>query len=191
MPIPGFNTGGLIPPFVGTDATTAERSPYIVTMSEFAATFGTSPHRRVLIRNLIAYRSLLATDGYESGIQFVDGSFVENVEVIQGRDPEDIDVFSLLSVPQKYLSDLAAWHENGFPFWQNEIVDQAKNKDRFSLDTYAMLYEEMQPISLIKNVIYWYGLFSHQRDTYAWKGFVAVVLNPAEDKAALVSMGAA
>jgi len=160
-------------------------------MSEFAATFGTTPHRRVLIRNFIAYRSLLATDGYESGIQFVDGSFVENVEVIQGRDPKDIDVFSLLSVPKKYFSDSAAWHANGFPFWQNEIVDQAKNKDRFSLDTYAMLYEELQPVSLIKNVIYWYGLFSHQRDTYAWKGFVAVLLNPAEDKSALVSMGGA
>ena len=79
MPLPSFDMRGLLPPFIGTDATTSDRSPYWTTMVDFASAFGTTPHRRHLLRNLISYRTLLAGEGYVGGIQFIDGSFVENV----------------------------------------------------------------------------------------------------------------
>jgi len=191
VPVPPFDVRGLLPPFVGADATTQERSPYPATMVDIVAQLGTTPQRRQLLRNLIAYRALLASDGYQSGIQFIDGSFVENIEGSANRPPSDIDVFSILNAPQKYLSDQATWASIGRNFWQTEIADRNKNKQRFSLDTYALLYEELQPVGLIRNVIYWYGLFSHQRDTFAWKGFVVLTLDPAGDQVALAQLGSA
>lgn len=60
MPLPSFDRRGLLPPFLGADATTSDRSPYWVTMPELVAAFGTTPHRRALLRNIINYRALLA-----------------------------------------------------------------------------------------------------------------------------------
>lgn len=191
MPLPSFDLRGLLPPFVGADAATHDRSPYWVSMPELAAAFGTTPHRQQLLRNLIAYRALLAQEGYVGGIQFIDGSFVENVEAFANRNPSDIDVFSILSAPPRYLTDPAAWQATGLPFWNAEVANRDLNKQRFSLDTYAVLFEEIQaePMIYINQIIYWYGLFSHQRDTFAWKGFAGLALDPAADQAALSQIG--
>jgi len=126
----------------------------------------------------------MATGGFSSGIQFLDGSFVEDVEANQMRDPGDIDVFSLLQMPVSYAQNAAAWSTVGWPFWRNEIVDRPKNKARFELDTYAEIYP--QPgMREIKTIIYWYSLFGHQKSTGEWKGFAAVPLDPAADKRAV------
>jgi hypothetical protein len=137
LPLPSFDMRGLLPPFVGSDAVTVDRSPYWTTMPELVAAMGTTRHRRQLLRNLITYRGLLAGEGYIGGIQFIDGSFVENVEINSNRPPSDIDVFSVLNVPPKYITDMAAWQTAGLPFWQREVIDRSLNKLRFSLDTHA------------------------------------------------------
>ena len=158
-------------------------------MVEMATTFGTTPHRRQLLRNLISYRQLISAGGYTMGVQFFDGSFVENVEAHSGREPKDIDVFSLLHVPQQYIQDPASWSAGGLQFWAAEIQNQPLNKARFKLDTYASLVEDFPLVDLVKLVIYWYSLFSHQRDTFAWKGFVAVLLDTSQDADALTLLG--
>jgi len=73
-------------------------------------------------------------------------------------------------------------------FHDDNIED---GKQRFSLDTYALLFEEIQaqPINYVNQIIYWYGLFSHQRDTFAWKGFAGIALDPAADQVALSQLG--
>jgi hypothetical protein len=111
------------------------------------------------------------------------------VERHSNREPRDIDVFSLLNVPAHYQQNPTSWTQGGFQFWAEEIQNQPKNKSRFRLDTYAVLVEEYQLLSLLKNVMYWYSLFSHQRDTFAWKGFVAVVIDPVQDADALNLLG--
>lgn len=191
MPLPSFDLRGLLPPFLGADAATPARSPYWVTMPDLVAALGTTPHRRQLLRNLISYRALLAQDGYENGIQFIDGSFVENVETIASRDPSDIDVFSILSLPQIYKIDLSTWGAAGLLFWNQEIANRTLNKQRFKLDTYAVLLEDLmdRPKLFVDHIIYWYGLFSHQRDTFAWKGFAGLALDPASDQIALSMLG--
>ncbi|MCW0983509.1 hypothetical protein OK142_22020 [Agrobacterium sp. BT-220-3] len=148
--------------------------------------FGTTPHRRGLLRNLISYRQLLAQDGYDTGVQFIDGSFVENVEMVGNRDPGDIDVFSLVKIPEKYLADFSLWENHGASFWAEEIVNRGRNKARFSLDTFANIIDDAVPVfDAMSLIMYWYGLFSHQRDTFHWKGFVALDINSAGDAAAL------
>lgn len=189
MPLPAFDFRGLLPPFVGTNPTTSDRSPYWVTMSELVVAFGTTTRRRQLLRNLIQYRALIAQQGYVSGIQFINGSFVENIEQISNRPPRDIDVFSIINMQPAYGGNLQAWGPTEFLFWQNEIANQALNKSRYSLDTYALLFEDLQPMDLIKGIIYWYSLFAHQRNTLAWKGFAGLALDPSGDQIALSALG--
>ena len=181
-PVPSFDGRGLIPPLLGPDETTPDRSPYPALMSELVITLGTTPWRENLLFALLEYRKLLAVHGYTDGMQFIDGSFVENVEVRENRDPGDIDVFSFLM--RAYQQDRNLWATTGFPIWAGELMDRDKNKARFSLDTYGVAVDEHGPLRLINETIYWYSLFSHRRVTQEWKGFVRVPLNPADDAVA-------
>jgi hypothetical protein len=183
MPIPGFNSQGLLPPFLGPENSPA-RSPYHATITEFVEHFATSLHRVKLIGGLLGYRAMLAGLGYVNGLQFLDGSFVEQVEVRESRPPGDIDVFSYLVRPDKYRQDPTLWASGGLDEWQREIVDAAKNKSRFHLDTYGLADDNFDINVIIDQTIYWYSLFSHRRTTFEWKGFVRVPLSPQDDAAA-------
>lgn len=189
MAIPSFTAKGILPPIAGSSVVDRERSPYIISMTELVQTFGTSPRRKHLLQNLMAYRALMYANGYVSGLQFLDGSFVENIERHSGREPSDIDVYSLLDIPSRFLEDPASWQTEGFKFWAEEIQNQPLNKSRFELDTYALLVQELPFVHLLKDVMYWYSLFSHQKVTFAWKGFVAVLLDEQQDVDALALLG--
>lgn len=183
-PVPTFDARGLLPPYVGDDATSVNRSPYEATMTEIVMSLGATPHRKALLSGLLDYRELLTGLGYVSGLQFVDGSFVENVEGREARDPNDIDVFSFLVRPDRYRQDTALWASAGLAEWNAEIIDHGRNKTRFKLDTYAVAVDQSTGLSLILATTYWSSLFAHKRVTHDWKGFLRVPLNPSDDEAA-------
>ncbi|MGV1869702.1 DUF6932 family protein [Agrobacterium rosae] len=186
MSIPHFDNRGLIPPVDMANPVGALRSPYSASIVELVQRFGYTPQRRRLLRNLIDYRALFASDEYAQGVQFIDGSFVEDVEAVRNRDPQDIDVFSLVYPPAKYVADFSLWLNQGMPFWEASLVNRQANKQLYSLDTYGIIVDDQIPIfSTMHDIMYWYGLFSHQRDTFQWKGFVALGIDTAEDQAAL------
>lgn len=190
MPIPSFAANGLLPPIAGPTAVDRNRSPYFATPIELVQSFGTTPRRQHLLRNLLSYRSLMYNNGYLSGIQFLDGSFVENVECHSNREPGDIDVYSLLDAPEEILQNPTLWQsDQGYKFWADEIQNHPLNKKRFELDTYALLIQELPFPYLIQDVLYWYSLFSHQKLTFAWKGFVAVPLDKNQDDDAIALLG--
>jgi hypothetical protein len=182
MTIPPFDGRGFLPPFLGANATTPQRSPYDATMSELVGALATSSERENLIFGLIEYRALLNGCGYVDGLQFVDGSFVENIELREGRQPGDIDVFTFAMPAAQYVGNAALWASTGFPQWQGQIVNQALNKQRYQLDTYGMIVDH--PLRVMNETIYWYSLFSHKKVTHDWKGFVRIPLNPADDQIA-------
>jgi hypothetical protein len=188
LALPTFNMRGLLPPINGPDDTHADRSPYFCTMTELCSALGTSDHRKGLLRNLIGYRALIASDDFVEGVQFINGSFVENIEEIEGRNPNDIDVFSILAPPAKYVNSPALWQTTGSVFWQNEIVDNLKNKTRFSVDCYALMLNISNLGDFLRQSLYWYSLFSHKRSNHEWKGFAAVPLNSTDDQAALTTI---
>jgi hypothetical protein len=157
-------------------------------MEELVASFGTTPSRCNLLYGLLSYRSVMTNLGYTDGLQFIDGSFVENVETREGREPGDIDVFSFLIRPNHYRTDPALWKASGFAEWTTEIADRNRNKSRFGLDTYAIAVDQQAPLGLINETIYWYSLFAHRRITHDWKGFVKIQLNPADDAAARTAL---
>lgn len=155
-------------------------------MIELVQRFGYTLRRRQLLRNLIAYRALFASDNYVQGVQFIDGSFVEDVETVQNRDPNDIDVFTLVYPPEKYQLDFDLWLSQGQPLWEQQLTNRPQNKRLFSLDTYGIIVDDQVPIfRTMHDIMYWYGLFSHQRNTFQWKGFVALELNTDDDQVAL------
>jgi hypothetical protein len=153
-------------------------------MTEVVGTLGITPERKKLLLALLDYRTLLASLGYAIGLQFIDGSFVENVELRENRSPGDIDVFSFLVRPSHYQQDPALWQSTGFAEWRDEIAARDLNKQRFGLDTYAIAIDQTGPVGVIEGTMYWYSLFSHKRLTYDWKGFLRVELNANDDAAA-------
>lgn len=183
-PVPAFDPRGLMPPYIGSDATTPDRSPYDVRITEIVMELGTTPFRKRLLQGLLNYRRLLGTLGYTHGLQFIDGSFVENVEARESRSPGDIDIFSFLVRPTKYQTDPQLWQNTGYQEWATEIVDRGKNKSRFGLDTYAIAIDQQSPLNVINETVYWYSLFSHKRISHDWKGFLRVSLNAADDQSA-------
>ncbi|HTB03395.1 MAG TPA: hypothetical protein VK804_23245 [Bradyrhizobium sp.] len=186
MPVPAFDARGLLPPFLGANSAIApSRSPYPSLMTELVSMLGGTPERCNLLFSLLKYRSLLHSFGYVDGVQFIDGSFVENVETREGRDPRDIDIFSFLIRPVQYHGNDPLWQSTGFAQWTGEIVNQSLNKQRYQLDTYAIAVDQAGPLQLMNETIYWYSLFSHKRVTQEWKGFVAVPLNASDDQTAL------
>jgi hypothetical protein len=175
LPIPPFGPSGVLPEFDQANPGGGNRSPYDASTIELVQRFATTPERKELLGKLIAYRQLLASGGYVSGYQFINGSFVEDVELIRGRAPRDIDVVSFLHMPQQYVNDLNAWAAAGFPFWRDEVANRTRNKGRFSLDTFAIALSSAS----YREFTYWHGLFSHQRDTFAWKGYIVVPIDAA------------
>lgn len=184
LPIPPFEPNGLLPTYLGNNPGGAIRSPYEATIVELVSRFHTSDDRKELLQGLIAYRQLIRSDGYEQGYQFINGSFVEDVETIRGQPPADIDLVSFLVRPQKYVVDQNAWETAGKQFWLNEVRGRAANKARFSLDAIAVMLDEAD----YRKITYWHGLFSEQRRTFAPKGYIVVHLDPAADQVALASM---
>jgi hypothetical protein len=181
VPIPPFGPSGILPTYLGGNPGGTDRSPYAATVVELVERIQTSGARKVLLRGLVAYRQHILSDGYDRGYQFIDGSFVEDVETIRGQPPGDIDVLSFLVRPQKYVKDPHAWEAVGKQFWLAEVRGRATNKARFSLDTVAVMLDEAN----YRHYTYWHGLFSEQRRSFAPKGYIVINLDPAADRVAL------
>lgn len=174
MSIPQFGLGEVLPPFLGEDVTGAAalpRSPYRASIVQVVVRFCTSPERAAILEGLIAFRSHLRDLGFCQGFQWIDGSFVENCEVTRGRAPGDVDVVSLLHRPEESLrADL--WEEFFVPLLPTTF-NSDWTKANFRCDAYHIDLDE-EATSVAELVAYWWGLFSHQRETFVWKGLVQI-----------------
>ena len=171
--LPRFNASMVLPPYTGADPTqSATMSPYKVEFLEFAQQFATSQHRADLLNGLIAYREALRNIGLTQGFQWIDGSFVEDVEQSRGRPPADIDVVTFAYGPQ-FADPLAyrAW------VLQNQaLFSPIETKRLHNCDAFFVDMMQLRPDLLVDRTRYWFGLFSHQRATALWKGMVQVPL---------------
>jgi hypothetical protein len=108
----------------------------------------------------------------------MDGSFVEDVEQMRGRPPADIDVVTFGFTPT--FADQAAFHAWLAP--NRELFDQRETKRRYKCDAYFVDMGK-RPDLLVDDTRYWFGLFSHQRETSLWKGMVQMPLVSDDDQA--------
>ena len=145
-------------------------APYRVELLEFVQRYGETDERREILEGLVAYRNALRAVGIESGFQWLDGSFVEDCEKIRGRPPKDIDLITFSLRPKEH-ADSASWRQ--FVKSRPDLFDPDTTKEKFKCDAYFVDLG-VHPVHIVAQTRYWFGLLSHQRDTYLWKGMVEV-----------------
>lgn len=177
--IPELNQSGVLPPFISEQGPTdpACMSPYQSTITEFVCCYARSKERIAILRGLLEYRRRLKEVGIIQGFQWLDGSFVENVELNQGRPPADIDLVTFAMRP---TTDLEKWKgivtDNKDLFCPNEL------KEKYLCDAYFVDLET-NPIHIVYETKYLFGLFSHQRESYLWKGMIEIPIDCSDAEA--------
>lgn len=176
--IPDHNQSGVIPPFIpGTNpAAVAAISPYEISMVDIVQRFGLNARRRSLLSGLLDYRTQLRTLGFNFGFQWIDGSFVEDVENTQGREPNDIDLITFAVRPEN-IPDLRLMAMN-----KPDLFDPAQTKAKYGCDAYFVDLG-LSTLAIHDYTVYWLTLFSHQRATNLWKGMLKVPLQSDDDAA--------
>lgn len=175
--IPLMNASSVLPPFVGDEpGVRAAMSPYEADILEFVQRFGTSQERVAILRGLLSFRNELRAIGIVDGWQWMDGSFVENIEQIRRRPPADIDLVTFSRVPGNIVEKRQVVVAN------MDLFDRNRTKARFSCDAFFVDLDK-KPELLVDDTRYWFGLFSHQRDTSLWKGMVKIPLQVDDDAA--------
>ena len=129
--------------------------------------------RRAIIAGLLEFRRELGRCGITEGFQWIDGSFVENVENIRNRPPADVDVVTFAKRPES-VAGPGTWKR--FIFENLHIFDPAMTKQRFKCDAYFVDLDKDSKI-IVDDTKYWFGLFSHQRNSSLWKGMLSISLD--------------
>ena len=166
---PRFSASGVIPPFQGNDPTQRGGSPYKTDLLTVASRLAQSDERKEILKGLLRYRAALSAIGINAGFQLVDGSFTEDCENNRGRSPSDVDLvtFAYLPVPPSEVGDFVSAYQTLF---DPILVKREYKCDAFFVD----LAKDSRLV--VDDTLYWYGLFSHQRETYLWKGMLKIPL---------------
>ena len=172
VPIPNWTSKGVLPPVNALQPSSAERSPYRVKLLDVVMRFATSNERRKILKGFLDYRAALHSMTVTQGFQWLDGSFSEDVELLEKRPPRDIDLVSFIHTPP------------GFPATpiDPDVFDHAHAKATYLVDSYIVEINLLPPDNLIKKSTYWYSMWSHRR-TQEWKGYLEIDLSPVEDAA--------
>ncbi|MDD4837478.1 MAG: hypothetical protein PHU72_10320 [Dethiosulfovibrio sp.] len=172
--LPGWSEFGVLPPInPEVPGTSSERSPYRVSLEDFVIRFGTSEKRREILSGLLRFREEMHKRGIVSGFQWLNGSFLEHIELSEDRDPRDIDVVTFFDMPKNENQD-SFFNKN------KELFDHDRIKNKYFVDSYFFVLGEPVDAFKVQNISYWYSMWSHRRDGL-WKGFVQVDLNSSHD----------
>lgn len=177
MSIPSFDHNNVLPPYKSSPVNRNDTSPYSCTILELCYRFSTSKIRIEILKNFILFRQRMNTFQIINGFQWVDGSFVENIEVSENRDPSDLDVVTFCGgLDHNKINDI----RNNFP----EFIDFNLSKKNYFIDHYPVDYCS-DPDITVEATKYWLQLFTHNR-LGIWKGMLKLSLNtPNGDKDAL------
>lgn len=166
--IPVWNALGLLPPLDPELPTSPQRSPYPVSLLDVVMRFSTSPERRRVLAGFLGYRATLHRMGICQGFQWLDGSFLEDVETLERRAPRDMDVVTFLRSPADFAPS------------EDDIVELDSAKVQFLVDAYFVELDELSPDVVVAQSAYWYSMWSHRRNQ-AWKGFLQIDLAATDD----------
>jgi hypothetical protein len=177
--IPKLNQSGVLPPFIPEQGPTSSASmaPYLSTISEFIKRYSHSPERITILKGLLEYRKKLRESGIVQGFQWLDGSFVEDVESNRGRPPADVDLVTFAFRPEITTEEWKTLVRN-----RDELFNPEASKDKFYCDAYYVDLDT-NPINIVNQTRFWFGLFSHQKKSLLWKGMVQVSIQCSDDEA--------
>lgn len=180
MPIPAFDHNLVLPPHLGSPTTLSDLSPYPATTTELVHRFATSNERVNILFGLLNFRQRLGILGVTTGFQWLDGSFLEDIETQEGRAPRDLDI---LTIYWGYDGNFQAALFQQFPEFSNPVL----SKTNFHLDHYP-IDAGHHPELTVELTRYWVQLFTHNRNK-VWKGMIRIELNtPADDAIALQTL---
>ena len=171
----------MIPAMDPCDPTSFDRSPYRASLVDVVERFGNSAVRCELMAGLLDFRAALHAAGLVSGFQWLNGSFVEDVESSRGRAPGDIDVVTFFYVPEGHTRESLV---RDFP----GAFDKISARLDFNVDSYFVGLNQTNAETVVSLSAYWYGLWSHTKERLRWKGFVEVDLDPDEDETARAAL---
>lgn len=172
--IPSWNMAGVLPPIrPGHNGVSEDRSPYKVPIIAVIENFAISRQRVAILQGFLNFRQELYSVGMTSGFQWLNGSFTQNVEMHESRDPNDIDVVTFFSLP---LGDSQQDVVNRNPV----LFDQGHVKSTYLVDSYFTQLGAPVNKSSVQAISYWYSMWSHCRDGL-WKGFLQVDLDAGDD----------
>lgn len=172
MPIPNFDHNHVIPPHLGDPSSRSDVSPFECTTLELCQKFSTSTKRIEILQKFLDFRKRTVNSGVKVGFQWLDGSFLENIEESEGRNPNDIDVVTFyggLSMADQCMAG------KFFP----EFFSPKMARDKFLVDHFAIDYCH-DPDFTIDQARYWSQLFTHKRNGI-WKGMLKIPLNTLKD----------
>lgn len=162
----------VLPPVNDGNPASFNRSPYLVSLQSLVDRFATSPQRCSVLAGFLRFRRELHDAGLKTGFQWLDGSFVENVESLEGRPPRDLDVVTFVEGGVTDFASVAS----------STLLSPAWVKSRFHVDHY-WVNPTRSGRDLVRLSTYWYSVWSHRQDGQ-WKGFLQVDLCPVDDVAA-------
>lgn len=182
--IPDWDARGLIPPCDSVSPTSSNRSPYRVSLRDVVLEFAVSAERVAILKGFLEYRAGLHNLGMITGCQWLDGSFFENIELLELRPPNDIDIVTFYEMPahsSQFTLRLA-----GPDLFPSNLAEKLALKASLHVDVF---YQDLsaKPLRLIERSAYWYSVWSHRRDL-TWKGFLEVDLAPQHDAAVLAEL---
>lgn len=174
--IPDFDHNLVLPPHLGDPRGREQLSPYPCSTVELVRRFGVSHERCEILRGFLGFRERLRATGLISGFQWLDGSFLEDIETRENRAPRDLDV---VTVYWNYDQAFQKTVISTFP----EFANPPMAKANFALDHYPF-DAGYSPELTVEYARYWMLLFSHNRDG-VWKGMLKIDLDtPALDNEA-------
>ncbi|UUX92967.1 DUF6932 family protein [Methanoplanus endosymbiosus] len=180
--IPDWNTDGILPPINMADPTGFERSPYSISLTDLILRFANTKHRREIIKGFMNFRSALHESGLTEGFQWIDGSFLENVEKTEERNPNDIDLVTFFILPEETSQETLLSSNQ-------DLFNPKRTKDEYNVDAYFVQLNSDEYEMLIRQITYWYSIWSHRRDGQ-WKGFIQIELSGKEDQVAMSNLDA-
>lgn len=172
-PIPAFDHNEVIPPHLGNPASQNDLSPYPCSIMELCTHFATTTQRIEILKGYVNFRRRMTTEGIIHGFQWLDGSFLENIEVSEKRPPNDLDLITLYAnVPQATQQNIL----NVFP----EFANATLSKQGYRLDHYPFDIS-IHPAHTVEFTRYWVQLFSHKKSNGIWKGMLQLPINTDAD----------
>lgn len=179
-----WNAKGYLPPIDPRfNGASSQRSPYSVSMKDVVTKFSTSSERKNILSGLLHYRQALYTSGISTGFQWLNGSFMENVESNKSRPPNDIDVVTFFQIPDRQTQQEFLTHNR-------HLFDNSQTKPAYKVDAYPFVLGEPLQSYHAKQIAYWYSMWSHTR-SQDWKGFLQVELDSDGDQECLSILNSA
>ena len=178
MNIPEWDANKVLPPIhpeapEGQEHDRLYRAPYAVPLAEFIGRFAGTLERMDLVQRFLEYRATLHQAGITEGFQWINGSFVENIEEgSRMRPPDDIDVVTF------YYTN-----EDANPNFE-ELFNPRITKQDFRVDAYGIEIDQPLDVSTVTTIGHLHSLWSHRRGDDIWKGYIQTDLDPEEDNPA-------